>query len=343
MPKLSKSFSREHSLFYIRIWNDSDRLGLSQWLGVSVLTSLFLREGETNKISVWYDHEEFGQIEDKIESTILENKSIIQEMAAVLKEQWGKMRSFLEGDKKITTMTDFEFFYTETVQWWSVMAIFFIIPTLDNVLQNIKNETLAFRLQVEKYSDKIDQILVSYFESAFPEQKNIAFVIQPEEALKLGKVGLSDKELQQIKARLKGFALLNSELYLIKDVEKVLQDKSLVLEQEKRATDVKEMKGTPASKGLATGKVRLILLKSQVAKLKEGEILVTEMTNPDFVPAMKKAAAIVTDEGGVTCHAAIVSRELGKPCVIGTKIATKVLKDGDMVEVDANRGLITVL
>ena len=65
--------------------------------------------------------------------------------------------------------------------------------------------------------------------------------------------------------------------------------------------------------------------------------------SPDFVPAMKKASAIVTDEGGITCHAAVISRELGIPCVIGTKIATKVLKDGDLIEIKANHGLIFLL
>ncbi len=67
------------------------------------------------------------------------------------------------------------------------------------------------------------------------------------------------------------------------------------------------------------------------------------MTVPDFVPAMRKAAAIVTDEGGITCHAAIIARELGKPCVIGTKFATKVFRDGDLVEVDSEVGVVRKL
>ncbi len=67
------------------------------------------------------------------------------------------------------------------------------------------------------------------------------------------------------------------------------------------------------------------------------------MTRPDYLPAMKKASAFVTDEGGITCHAAIVAREMKKPCIVGTKIATKILKDGDEVEVDANAGMIRVL
>ena len=71
-----------------------------------------------------------------------------------------------------------------------------------------------------------------------------------------------------------------------------------------------------------------------------GDVLITSMTTPDFVPLMQKACAIVTDIGGLLCHAVIMSRELGKPCVIGTKIATQVFKDGDMVEVDADKGVV---
>jgi len=78
-------------------------------------------------------------------------------------------------------------------------------------------------------------------------------------------------------------------------------------------------------------------------KLKQGDILVTTMTTPDFLFIMKKAAGFITDEGGITCHAAIVSRELKIPCIIGTKIATKVLKDGDLVEVDAKKGIVRII
>jgi pyruvate,water dikinase len=66
------------------------------------------------------------------------------------------------------------------------------------------------------------------------------------------------------------------------------------------------------------------------------------MTRPEYLPAMKKAAAFVTDEGGITCHAAIVAREMGKPCIIGTKVATKVLKNGDLVEVKGNHGVVLI-
>jgi pyruvate,water dikinase len=67
------------------------------------------------------------------------------------------------------------------------------------------------------------------------------------------------------------------------------------------------------------------------------------MTRPEYMPAILKAAAIIADEGGITCHAAIVSRELGIPCIVGTKIATQALKDGDLVEVDADKGIVKIL
>lgn len=106
----------------------------------------------------------------------------------------------------------------------------------------------------------------------------------------------------------------------------------------------KEIKGQVANAPVKTltGKVQIIL-DTYKQKFTPGRILVTTMTRPDFVPIMRKAKAIITDEGGITCHAAIISRELDIPCVIGTKIATKVLKDGDFVEVDANKGIVRII
>ena len=107
--------------------------------------------------------------------------------------------------------------------------------------------------------------------------------------------------------------------------------------------DVSEFKGTIANRGYAKGTVRIIMGRQDFPNVKDGDVLVTSMTTPEMVPAMRRAAAFVTDEGGITCHAAIISRELGKPCIIGTKIATKVLKVGDLVEVDAEKGTVNII
>jgi phosphoenolpyruvate synthase/pyruvate phosphate dikinase len=104
-----------------------------------------------------------------------------------------------------------------------------------------------------------------------------------------------------------------------------------------------EVKGQVSFKGHIKGKVKIVKSVEDIKKVEKGDILVSPMTVPSFIPAMETAAAFVTDEGGILCHAAIVSREMHKPCVIGTKIATKIFKDGDLVEVDAEKGIVKKL
>ena len=100
------------------------------------------------------------------------------------------------------------------------------------------------------------------------------------------------------------------------------------------------VRGLGASPGIATGKVKIVLDIDELDKIEEGDVMVTTMTTPDMVPAMRRASGIVTDEGGVTCHASIISRELGIPCVVGTGDATKTLKENDGVTLDGKKGLV---
>ncbi len=128
----------------------------------------------------------------------------------------------------------------------------------------------------------------------------------------------------------------------------ILQTRPVTTIKKRAAGDDKELPiigelvltGVGASPGIGQGKVVIIKRANQINKIKKGNILVTSMTSPDFVPAMKKAAAIVTDLGGQTSHAAIVSRELGVPCIVGTKNVTKILKNGDQIVVDGKNGNI---
>ncbi len=100
------------------------------------------------------------------------------------------------------------------------------------------------------------------------------------------------------------------------------------------------LKGLGVSPGKGSGKVKIITDVKDITRFEKGNILVTEMTTPDWVPAMKVAAAVVTNLVGKTCHAAIVGRELGIPCIVGSENATQVLKDGQLVTVDGQRGLV---
>lgn len=113
--------------------------------------------------------------------------------------------------------------------------------------------------------------------------------------------------------------------------------------ESKEVVGTEGIKGRIGFPGVVRGRARVALTDVIRDEIVEGDIIVAPMTTLDFLPAMKKAIAFVTDEGGVTCHAAIVAREMKKPCIIGTKVGTKIIKDGDMIEVDANQGIVTII
>lgn len=123
------------------------------------------------------------------------------------------------------------------------------------------------------------------------------------------------------------------------EIPKALEAFGLLTEQE----NAREIVGNVASRGIAEGKVAIVWGVKDLGKVRKGDILIAVATHPDYVPAMRKAAAIVTDEGGLTSHAAIVSREFGIPCVVGTGNATSLLKDSDMIKVDAEKGVVRKL
>jgi phosphoenolpyruvate synthase/pyruvate phosphate dikinase len=104
-----------------------------------------------------------------------------------------------------------------------------------------------------------------------------------------------------------------------------------------------EIKGETASPGKVIGVARIILNQKDFSKMENGDVIVAPMTRPEYIPIMKKASAIITDEGGITCHAAIVSRELSIPCITGTQVATNSLKDGDLIDVNADHGLVKII
>lgn len=135
-------------------------------------------------------------------------------------------------------------------------------------------------------------------------------------------------------------AVYDGKTFEVREDECKNLDDKLFLDKEYEG--ILEIKGQIAMKGTAEGIVKIVNNKDDLAKMEKGNILVSRLTNPNLLPAMKKASAIVTDMGGLSCHAAIVARELAIPCVVGTSIATKVLKDGDEVVIDANSGMVTI-
>ena len=160
------------------------------------------------------------------------------------------------------------------------------------------------------------------------------------DALKEGKPLPSDKEM---KIRFKNYAMIvrDAKTRLITDPKEI---KELEKEYSVIVDNVEIIHGRMACLGgIIKGRAKICLDKSEIGKVKRGDILVAQFTTPDFVPAMEKAVAIVADQGGLSSHAAIVSRELGVPCVIATKNGTRVIKDNDLLEIDAQKGIVKIL
>ncbi len=160
---------------------------------------------------------------------------------------------------------------------------------------------------------------------------------------------LDDKEIDALR---KSALRIEDHYKAPQDIEWAIERKKIYIVQSRPVTTIKKeehvekltgepiLKGLAASPGVGFGPVKILSSVQELDKIQKGDVLVTEMTNPDFVPAMQRAAGIVTDRGGITCHAAIVSREMGVPCVVGTKQSTKILKDEEAVTVDGSHGLV---
>ena len=163
--------------------------------------------------------------------------------------------------------------------------------------------------------------------------------LSDDEIISLAKLGAKIEDHYQFPQDIE-WAKEGGELYVVQ-TRPITTLKSISGESVGEMLDVPALvSGSSASPGLGSGPVKIISDPSRISEVKEGDILVAEMTTPDYVPAMKRAAGIATDRGGRTCHAAIVSRELGVPCVVGTGNATSVLKPDQVVTVDGSQGKV---
>ncbi|VVB92402.1 Phosphoenolpyruvate synthase [uncultured archaeon] len=218
----------------------------------------------------------------------------------------------------------------ETVVSGSVSPDYYVV---DKKSRNIKERKIATKNVMHTKDPKSGKTI----DMPVPADKKNAKVLDDDEILKLVDFGDVLEELYGIPQDIE-WAIKNKEIF-------ILQSRPITTIKKKKETKEKVatsaiLEGLGASPGTAYGEAKLISDASELGKVKHGDILVAVMTTPDMVPAMKRAAAIVTDEGGLTCHAAIVSRELGCPAVVGTRKATELLSDGMMITVDGEKGLV---
>lgn len=218
----------------------------------------------------------------------------------------------------------------------------FLIAMRDFIyLQTLLSESYIRMMFMGKISimkeivHRIHKDIESYLSLDLDEQRKVIYDAKNyEKYIEENKYGKGRIKIDNYKKILKGKDIIT----LKQKINKYCL--SFIKEEVKNA---KVITGTSVNGGIVKGKVKIIKTVQDLSKINTGDILVADMTSPDYVTAFNKVAAFVTDEGGLTCHAAIVSKEFNVPCIVGIQFATQILKDNTLIEVDANHGVITIL
>lgn len=232
-----------------------------------------------------------------------------------------------------------EFWERLRVYYQPHIAVKYVVDYLDTrVLKKFLPQLQKARLAAEPVFQKTEDFLIAFCKKIGKKVKlpyKLLLCLTKEEMHAYFKSGTLPKR-QELEQRNKQMAMVHDAgEYVLYTGAKIKAIEHLVVSTQSTS----EIRGATAFPGKVTGSVRIVVDPAK-ARFKAGEILITGMTRPDFLPLLHKAAAFVTDAGGILSHAAIVARELKKPCVIGTKNATKIFKDGDVVEVDADKGIV---
>lgn len=328
-----KVISREKTIIETEIYYQGEYEGIkSLTKNLYYFKPLFIYDKEKEITNVYYN------------DTALEEdpKTIyyyMQKDIKKTKELYNKALSSCKYLNMIVDNDESDFNYKEFIKNMLIIYPFTSLGNLAGYFENISSELkellIDFRNNYDYILYKANEYLHNKAKKILPKeyQEHIKFLFIEEV--------FQNKmpSLDLIQKRKNGYIFFDNNLELVDNIPLWLERKNIVIKSQQ---DGKIIKGSVAYSGKITGKVCQIYTKEDFKKFEKGDILVTTMTTPKFTPILKLAGAIVTDEGGITCHAAIIARELKIPCIIGCKNATEILKNDMIVEVNANEGVINI-
>jgi phosphoenolpyruvate synthase/pyruvate phosphate dikinase len=341
MPKniYHQEFARDFSIIMEEVWFYALTDGLKKYLGFkdsrAQKLSPLVFYSHDGLIEVWSDFQVIKQTLKKIDVLAKQKPELFFKILEDYEKQLAIFNKIFKSPKlkSATKLQEFIKLIFEIITPYALMYYLSAHKLGGRQLNNYVNRLR----QTDSFYDDCDLFLRKSLLAIYPQLNNLENVVVSAEVAKIP----SQKVLI---TRHKNFVFIPGQTKTLQTLTAFqLANKKYSFVFPKFSSDTKIIKGQTAFKGRVTGKVEIIFNKAQIRNFKRSHILVSPMTTPDYLPAMKKAAAFITDEGGITCHAAIIARELKTPCVIGTKIATKVLKDGDLVEVDANKGIVRII
>ncbi|MCX6762862.1 MAG: PEP-utilizing enzyme [Candidatus Moranbacteria bacterium] len=335
--EFEKIFSRSLPLFAVEYWYQGERIELPKITEKSVFHDLLFIYREGRETDVYYDVTNWDENPWPIPDFFQKHPKKFVDIA---KEYRDICRKILKLAKK-SKPENFQQIFNLHVSFWARQAVIYGLAERFNEDRNNKIFRQAYELR--RKTDNVDYIsknnLNRLAEKSLPlgYKRYVNFLTHKE--IIRGKLPM----LRKLKKRKGGYIFFNKKIYPGLSINNFKKKEDIVFFADNPMNPKHIVEGTTGAKGKVVGRARIVLSLDKLNKLQEKEILITPMTTPDFFVAMKRAVAFVTDEGGITCHAAIVARELGKPCIIATKIATKVIRSGDLIEVDADRGFVRIM
>ncbi|MBI2667049.1 hypothetical protein HYX13_05545 [Candidatus Woesearchaeota archaeon] len=332
-----KTFTRDFTLVALEVYYACEAKNVKQWSGKfqKHLPYIVFRRTE-GTVRVFYDPHGIQWIKEQLKEH-LQKEGFLKDFEKELTRKMVSIKTAYETEKTLQKeqllyfLNNFEDAYTWIEAMWWLCHMY-----EDGEIKEAEVESiLKLREKTDMISSGTDNVVRNSLMQLFPQIKNYIHVLTLEE-VKTEKM----PSLEELKKRDAGFFYTDGKLFSSEKKEEIEKKYSLRIPENEISTAVSEVRGSMAYPGKIKGKVRKVMGHKEIPLVQKGEILVSPMTMPDFITAMEKAAAFVTDEGGILCHAAIVARELKIPCIVGTEIATKVFKDGDFVEVDAEKGVV---
>lgn len=333
--------TRPFTLFGASLWQEWYSIPLTEKiLGVRMNDSLFIEQ--TPGIVRNYRISEQLNALKKVTKTISEDEDRVEVLFKEAERLNELAKKYISGENKFSELTQAVDFLTNMALHATIIPFWVGLYAKDLDYKNKKLVTKAEELRsVSYYPDFVNKVvnpLAEEYLDGLGVDKILLAYITYKEILNIKSVDTEARKREALGGRFYVYQIVDG----IESVSFTNNTADVIREIE-HIEIPKEIKGQIAYKGIVRGVARLILSSKDKKEFNEGDVLVTINSNPSLMSFIQKSGAMVTDEGGVTCHAAIVSRELKIPCIIGTKIATQVLKDGDLVEVDASAGVVKIL
>jgi len=337
--KFERFCNRSMPLMTAQYWYSGERYGLGKIINdVNYYNPLFVYK-KNKGTDVYYEIDDNENDESLLTTYFRNNPNHFKLLAKEYKQECDILLRLINEAKP----KDFSKIFNLHVSFWPKLSLMISLGDLlkQKRLRTIAQHAYKLRKQTEKVEYLSGNNLLALANQILPDLSKFIYFLTFEE--------IKNRNIPPKKELLKrkeGYIYFEDKIYTDLALKDFKKKKGISFKKERMNKIIKKdiiLNGDIAMKGRANGSVRVIFEEYQLSRVKDGDILVTAMTTPDYIFAMKKAAAFVTNEGGITCHAAIVAREMKKPCIIGTKNATKILSNGDFVEVNANKGVVKIL